>query len=793
MPRRLTNEAVRAEFEKYGYTLPDDFQHQTVNTIYQVTDSLTGQSTRLSLAKLRYRVAHNQRDEYVPILNIGEQPRIQPEQRSHEDRLNSNPIGEIMNIGQQPGKRNRGSFYRFVAHMDNEFKSKSKSYQRKVYSKVNDFTRQLIHAKNFSYNFGRDYEAELQALTEAMYHAGSKLSNDVRITIIDEDGNPDYRHLNQNTIDLMRLFYANEEYNITDSNDVWISTLRHIKSIHFEFMPPSQGRRKKASFYPYWNLSDIDLSRYGIFRNKNEKGVNDSCLVQAITSSGLLGQDELNMLHSIVKTRSVPRTELKQVADQFDLTIRAKWIDEKGEGHGANEPIGNGSKLLKLIVIDDHYILDEEVPVTKFYIKNYERIHKDVRVMNNPRRFMLSKLAKSYSYSKEGTCIRGVINKMKKCGMLVPMSQKDVQQLLWGFKRDENDNYDFHKPIIVQDKKRLHYHKDITQTAHFFGYKPDKDEVGQRIEELQEVIDSLGVHIDISLYYKFSELMQKIMYEYGCFKDVYSFTGRFANNLRSQLRFPKTRTSDDKPFYYHATDEKLYYLDLNGAYMSAVKYIPSGLPDENGDFDGRNEKVKELIERLYDARLKAKQDGNSKLATSLKFLMTSCWGYSIQRPKIVKNKFANNVDKYIDTFGPYVVSWKACAPNAGLGGNNVAEKGYVQTIQPVVIHYTYPQFAKAVLDEFNGFMDEIKSMVNVLYENVDAILVTESDYLKLKGLGYVDEHTLGKFKIEHIFTEIAILSNRRYVATTDAGEHIYHCLSSDIDYDEFVDNVKRNI
>ncbi len=133
------------------------------------------------------------------------------------------------------------------------------------------------------------------------------------------------------------------------------------------------------------------------------------------------------------------------------------------------------------------------------------------------------------------------------------------------------------------------------------------------------------------------------------------------------------------------------------------------------------------------------------------------------------------------TFAPFVIKHKY---------NDDGVSGYVDTINSFVPHFTFPQFAKSVLDEFRRMINEVKQVVNVLYENIDAILVTEEDYHKLLELGYIG-NKLGQFKIEHIFTEIAIKSQRVYVATLDSGEKYYHCVKRETDYDSFVDAVRK--
>jgi len=159
--------------------------------------------------------------------------------------------------------------------------------------------------------------------------------------------------------------------------------------------------------------------------------------------------------------------------------------------------------------------------------------------------------------------------------------------------------------------------------------------------------------------------------------------------------------------------------------------------------------------------------------------MNSCYGYSFHRPALIKSKYTKDVESYVKTFAPYVIGYD--------------KSNFVQTVQPVVINYTHPQLAKVILDKYKQKMDEIKTHVHVLYENIDSILVNEQDYMKLKDLGYVDDNQLGKLKIERVFTEIAILSSRKYVATLADGSKYYHCVKKDVEYDDFVNEVKMNL
>lgn len=672
-------------------------------------------------------------------------------------------------------------FATWLAQQSNEIRTDTPQAQRETYQTMQNIIRQLERRQNFSVNF-HNVISELRGFIEAIKVSGPNLikNYNVRLTFIDESGNRDYRSVSPTTIQYFdELFNLSEIDRVKDSTDDILDNILSVKTILVDFVPRREGRRIAPGFFPFINKSDIDLRRFGIFSSLDDSDINDSCLVQAFRASTILTEEELNMLTSFIKTRYVPQTAFKEISNLFKIHINCKIVYEDKTSHVDFGP--EFEKTIKLIIINNHYMLNDTTNVSEFYIKRYNEINQDIRFKYHSRRFMLQKFdSKRYAFCKKGLSINKLIKLMKLHKLLVPMNDDQVNDLDWSFKPKQVSFEGTCRKIIVDDKADTLYKRinKVNQTQHFFGYKPEEEEIELRLKEVQEVIDSLPLRnkINVSLYYKFSELMQKIMYEYGCYDAVYELSGNKAKLLRSQCQFPRIRTFNDKPFY---SNETLYYIDLNGAYMAAVKSIPTG----DYPFTGVNTKIKDLIQKLYDARQRAKEQNNNKLATTLKFIMTSCWGYSIQRPKIIKHKFCKDVNSYIETYAPFVVKYKY---------NEDGTSGFVDTLNSFAPHFTFPQFAKSVLDEFKRMMDKVKTEVNVLYENVDAILITERDYNKLLQLGYIGTK-LGQFKIEHIFTEIAIKSQRKYIGTLLDGQKYYHCVSKDTNYDSFVAEVKELI
>ena len=755
MKKKYSDEYVKNELAKYGYTVKDDFKYQGNTTYFPVYDEVNGTEMNITWKNFNYYVKKGRKKYKRP---------------------------DIMNIGlSEKESRPKDSFERWADKQDDYIKELAVNEQKAVFDFRNQALKQLLKKKDFTLNFTGNKVNELRGFIDAANTAAPKFGKfDVKLTFIDSNGLPSYRHLNPNTLNYLTELYGKSDFDrIKDSLDDYVDNLLDIETLRIEFVERKEGTRYVAEFFPYINKSDIDLVRYGIFNDTTHEEFNESCLVQAFKYSNILSADEFKMLKSFIKTRGVPQTALRDISNLFKIHINCKKIyDDSGKTSHVDFGLEyKDERSIKLIIMKNHYLLNERTNVSACYVKRYEEINNDKRFMNHQRKMLLMKFDdKRYSFNKQGMKISKLLALMIEHKLLVPMNDNEIYKYSWTYKNKEMKYKCACRKVNIKDKKDSYYkrtHK-LNQTKHFFGYIPEENEIDERLNEIQKVIDSLNLRkrINVRLYYKFSELMQKIMYEYGCYDNVYEISGELAKSLRNKCIFPRTRTFNDKPFY---AKQKLYYIDLNGAYMSCVKSIPTG---KCGD-EEPNTKIKELIEKLYDARLKAKNEGNDKLAKTLKFMMTSCWGYSIQRQKNIKHKFVQNVDEYVKTFSPFV-----------LGYNYTEEqKGFVDTVNSFVPHFTIPHFALSVLNEFKKKMDEVKSLVTVYYENVDALLINESDYNKLVKLGYIGDE-LGLFKIEHVFTEIAIKSSKRYVATLENSDKYYHCVKDSVDYDEFIKDVK---
>ena len=209
---------------------------------------------------------------------------------------------------------------------------------------------------------------------------------------------------------------------------------------------------------------------------------------------------------------------------------------------------------------------------------------------------------------------------------------------------------------------------------------------------------------------------------------------------------------------------------MRGAYLSFINGIPHSL-DENSP---RNYKINELLKRMNFYRSQAEKQ-NSRLAKTLKYMMTSCYGVSISRPKLLNKKYSTNVNKRVKDYGMFIASYKC---------NSDMKTGFTALVKCFSPHFSYPQLTKSMFENYYDFMDEISKLVKIYYSNIDAILVDEYGYNVLNDLGFVHDE-LGGFKIEAVLKEICIKSGRSRIGIDFDGIEYRKCVDEKISFDEF--------
>ena len=443
------------------------------------------------------------------------------------------------------------------------------------------------------------------------------------VVAIRANGLDSYRHINDNTIallqDLIQHIYFGESLDvITDSSSAVLFSLVDWESMSIEFVnsrlikhnpldgphvagdlegsefidgegedelaPAALPRRRRnvGSLWRYINKTDVDLSRYGIFNEFESNNYRYSCFVYALQQSGKFTPEEIDILR------------------------------------------------------DTHYMLNEPVPVTEYYLANMTRIRSSPRV-NQSRRFECRNLTdKSVNYKKDvKTPLNKFLDMMFKHQLFRRFSSYQSFRVL-----NHNKHYDFTQldyapkcvrnvdtlarpnafyrdatamdaaptaPLTASTRQalpshtliftnninsflsvphnRISKHKGSVTKITFdyntvvrnakstFMFEPTTDEI-HMLHDL--LMNRFG--IDFYAYDTLAKIGEALMYSYHCYDDVPQLAGKPAVFIKQCAPKICIQAAFRKPVY---AEGSLVQIDRNGSYTATYTEfagIPKGVP-----------------------------------------------------------------------------------------------------------------------------------------------------------------------------------------------------------------------
>lgn len=781
MPRRLTIAEVRQVMEPYGFFLIDDGRHPYKNqdSYLKVYDSQLNKTKVITLRQIRSNYIYRDKRakfDYNDILPVSLNP--ETPQRERFNFMNILPVSQ--NPAPAPPKT---KLQRFIQNINEPLLSNlPEAEQQKYFDIYQKIMKGFGKQKKFNLNLSKDGQSKqivLLLLLKAFKQIKMKLNKIIRVGVKTSD-NEAFFSLTADTIQYFQdLLNEEAPQEMSDSQSDVFDKYTDWESIEFSFdiNPKAQG-----GFFPFLNKTSLDLSKYGIFKEIIDSNYSTNCFIQAIKNSDIFTPSEIDLIQSTIKTRVIKVEDLQTLADLLNcqITIRIGKDNSNDTSFKKFDSKYGNKKKLTLILYMDHFMPCISLNVSEYYVAHYEELDK--LYPDNSQRFIM--IDDQGTTKKSPITIIRLIKLLLKYNALQVIPKREQERIakLYNNLRiiNTNDALDCSfKPIEVKDKndnqmKVIRKLKgDKFDGYSMFGEHLEQKRLEQYYDKLQKVINSLGVRVNVRNYFRCSQLMEKVMFEYGCFDNVYKIAGPIAEKIRNGLTFPAPHTADNNPFY---SNQKLYYIDINGAYLSCVNSIPAGKCGEDLKFNERNTTIGELIEKLYTIRTGLKQT-DPILANTLKLMMNSSWGLSIRRSNNFEKTSPKDKDTFLKENVGYIVEYS---------------NDFIKYIKSISVNYTYPQFAREVLTNFEAKINEVvKLCKHVFYYNIDALLIDEEDFHKLEQLGYIG-NKLGQFKIEHIFTEIAIKSSRVYMATLDNGEIFNHSFGKK-DYKTFVQDVKAMI
>ena len=130
------------------------------------------------------------------------------------------------------------------------------------------------------------------------------------------------------------------------------------------------------AFFKYTHTTDYDFSRYGIFKTIDAKNYDDNCLMYALKIAGV-NEAILEDLKLRMKNRNIPRSDLKKIAEDYNLTFVVRTSNQE---KAKVKPFmyGKGENPIYIGALENHYFLIEKTNYTRFCLENYDEVKNEV-------------------------------------------------------------------------------------------------------------------------------------------------------------------------------------------------------------------------------------------------------------------------------------------------------------------------------------------------------------------------------------------------------------------------------
>lgn len=563
-------------------------------------------------------------------------------------------------------------------------------------------------------------------------------------------------------------------------------------------------------YFPYLNKSCLNLERYGIYKELNEDNYKDNCLIHALKMSGLMSEEELNTLRSMINTRYVRNKHLKFIAEKFGLVIAvSRWNEEKKE---LMKPLryGTDGKEVKLLARCNHYmIFDKTVDVEDL-------------VNEKGKKMPLNRL----------------INVLFDMGLMEEI-KTDVCEYFIKYDIDEDEDLSYWSEEVREvkynerEKKNVKYVNDIEEYL-----KLMKKQNTNKVSEYNGVMRSLKIDngeiiknfktfcpFDVNMDEFFEDLRNEfgidpIGYDSlsgytfdafkkcGCLDGVYEMTGKVAEFFRKCIKggliyakrgvyenvvcvdinssygaammkmkgIPKGKPKifyDELPEHYDyfvamvEDEDKIEYVDMHEYRRGKMKLIKGYYFDE-----GFNDKLHEFVNRLYE--LKKSKTTLSKVA---KFMIAQIYGKCIPKGscEVVRIMNEDNFKKFRMNNSVFISRCEKMGHEGRDQSHYVARPKLMKVWSKKEFTCTYmiPQLALQILSLSKiQLMNAINERMNdeeVYKIYTDSITMSKRLFDDLKFSEVINDK-LGGWKIEYEATKLEIFNKQSYMAELINGE-----------------------
>ncbi|KAI5521877.1 organellar and viral DNA polymerase type B, partial [Trichomonas vaginalis G3] len=145
------------------------------------------------------------------------------------------------------------------------------------------------------------------------------------------------------------------------------------------------NKKRSGEFWKYLCRLPINLERYQIFNELNKRTAKlmteDNCFVYACIQAGV-DEQTVDHMREVIRVRDFPQSKIQEISNAtgiaFNVTIGYFNDSRHNEIKRYIPKECETVRTIDLLLVEDHYMLNERLPMTTYFIINYNEILKSL-------------------------------------------------------------------------------------------------------------------------------------------------------------------------------------------------------------------------------------------------------------------------------------------------------------------------------------------------------------------------------------------------------------------------------
>lgn len=278
-------------------------------------------------------------------------------------------------------------------HRKSGFLKDNVLYSKDHWAEINEFYDNVLDSENYDFNLNL---SEYPIPSDEIFNMMGDRFLDKNILI--EFGNKGYTLTDNSKSRLNYYFTTGNKENLSKSDSEYIEHLESNGQITMNNLGTGK-LNSEGGFFKFYCPKNIDLKKYGIYKNKDESNYKNNCLIKALKNSKKFNDNSINLAKDstfnkqgtpnllsklissrYIKTRNVPINKLEQVCDKLQCTMRITEYFPNKKNISKTKIYGKkylDQKIINIGLIDNHFFLKEKSNYTMYSIVNYEEVKNE--------------------------------------------------------------------------------------------------------------------------------------------------------------------------------------------------------------------------------------------------------------------------------------------------------------------------------------------------------------------------------------------------------------------------------